>query len=114
MSDYSGWSNYPTGAVTLWHVNSQSGWHERAQEIYDAMVKDYPDEADIKQRIKDTEASLAEEMEVDYDMRSPMNDLPNSMYSDIYQWASQQIDWREIAERYTDDVEMFTMDRPND
>lgn len=91
--EYSGWTNYPTWAVALWWGNSegdQTYWEERATAL---LLDNERDEGDAA-------SDLADEMRdvIDQDAEEIM---PSSgMYADIWGWALEMVEWREIAKHY--------------
>lgn len=94
---YNGWSNYETWNAALWIDNdgSDSYWRERAEEL----MRDRDSDRD------DAAHDLAKEMESSMDENNPLGDNA-SMWSDFLSAALREIDWREIAQHFVDDIEV--------
>jgi hypothetical protein len=86
---YNGWKNYETWAVKLWLDNEEGSYyamrelaeeyrHEDAWKLGDA-IKDWHEEF--------------------------MPDLGASLWSDLLTSAFEEVDWREIAEAYIEDLD---------
>lgn len=75
---YNGWRNYSTWCAKLWL--DDSGLTEEVEDI--------------------DGGELIEFLKEDFDSRYP--EL-TGVYSDLLAWASDQIDWREIAEAILED-----------
>ena len=98
-SEYSGWSNYPTWNVKLWIDNDQ-GLLEMAMEA----AMNYPTSA---VRVGDAVKEMLEEI--------TEGSTPESGFqADIWQWAWEQIDWREIGQSLIDDMDEQTDDDSDD
>jgi len=84
MSDYQGYKNYPTWAVSLWLANEQG--------LY-GLVQEQIEEGATPRQVAD----YIEELMTDADMGLAV-ELPTGPQSDICEWAMQQVDWDEVAE----------------
>jgi hypothetical protein len=99
-SGYQGWTNYETWAVNLWLGNEQVSsnyWNETAQNAYD--------EAKAGQYLTRMEAAtiaLSETLKAEIEEAAP--ELENGMFSDLLNAALSEVNWREIAEAYLDNV----------
>lgn len=98
MSDktYNGWTNYETWNLALWLDNDQGSyehWRERAEEVYR--------DTDGDDRRDDAYTALAKELEADIKESQP---TVTGFRADMLNAALSEIDYREIAEHYIDDV----------
>ena len=98
---YNGWTNYETWAVALWIDNEQGSHNQRremAQETWDnAEATRYSTREEVALRdFADTLKDWVEEM-------AP--DLGASLFSDLLSAALQEVDWREIAENWSEDID---------
>lgn len=105
MSDttYNGWSNYETWVVNLWIDNdqgSQERWAERAVELLQGAIDD--ETTDPKAEALST---LADELEADHGEFTP--EL-SGVFSDLLTHALGRVDWREIAEHYIADIDVYS------
>ncbi len=90
---YQGWTNYPTWAVSLWIDNDQGlqeAVNEAAVEIYGRVNGE-----DARVELEIWLQGFIEEV-LDGEGRPKTTD----MASDLFQWAFEQINWREIAESH--------------
>lgn len=97
-NQYQGYSNYPTWAVSLWlnnDANNYSHWVDRAQDLANESGKE------------DAVSDLASELENEVTEFAPEVE---GMYSDIFTWAMDQVDWQEIAESMLEDIEVESDD----
>lgn len=95
-----GWSNCPTWNWNL--HNDGDYWGELAQEIYDnAEAGEYLSKRD--EAIHTLEERLRDECEEEYETQ--FGNLTGA-FGDIFQWAIDNIDFREIAENLMEDVDM--------
>lgn len=93
-----GWSNYPTWNWAL--HNDGNYWSEIAQEIYDdAEPEKYFTREDVA--IIELTDKLDQECKESYEEN--FGNLTGS-FSDIFEWAIEQIDFREIAENFMANV----------
>jgi hypothetical protein len=101
MSDetrYNGWANYETWCVHLWLTNERESyfnWREEAARHR----KEFRDDA--------TE-HLAKQMESEIEEASPLKSA--SLFSELLNGALSEVDWREIAEAFLEDVESSPSD----
>jgi hypothetical protein len=98
---YNGWSNYETWNVKLWLDNdegTQEYWHERVREIARTSIARYPG-----QSLRDSAiADLSEELKAEHEQLAP--DLGATVWSDLLGAAMSEVNWREIAKSYLDDL----------
>jgi hypothetical protein len=102
---YNGWANYATWNVNLWFDNDglSEHWESEAHEIISDEISNDP-EASIEDIRNNARRELAQRMESWVDEGMPE---VNGFYSDLLGSAMGQVDYDEIAEHYTDDVEIF-------
>jgi hypothetical protein len=96
---YQGWTNYETWNVNLWLVNEQSDlerWQGRAK----AMLETHGPRKAV--------SVLAQLLEAHYDEEaySWIDDQPPCCFSDLLLASLRQVNWREIAERVLEDVQV--------
>lgn len=84
---YNGWTNYETWNVALW-LNNDQGSQEMAHEI----VRDNPEDWKAGDALKDALQEL-------------MPDLGATMWADLLGAAFSEVNWREIAENFRDDLD---------
>lgn len=104
---YNGWTNYETWVVKLWIDNSEGDhirWTERTQELVQEAVQDASD-ADADDIRSDAVSTLASELENDHDEAIP--DV-SGVFSDLLGHALGCVDWREIAEHYVNDIDLYS------
>ena len=84
MNDYNGWTNRETWLANLWLDNDQSQRHfiEQAAEL---------SVADLAASLEDYYASTLPEM-------------PAGLYADLLAGAVARINWREIAQKLSEDI----------
>lgn len=93
MSEYNGWTNYPTWNLALWMNNSfvqQRYWTSRAEKILKDCDNDFVE----------AKYNLASEIREDCFEREPDIKSDMGQYSDILTWALQEINFEEIAESF--------------
>lgn len=96
---YNGWSNYETWNCALWIDNDQGQQahaNEQAREILER--NDWDKDA--------ARGDLAYALESMIDEQTP--DLPASMFSDLLRAAIGAIDWRELADHYLTDIDVYS------
>ncbi len=107
---YNGWTNYETWNVALWIDNEQGSYRQRcemAQECWDQA-----EEPSVNARLTGREpfsryekARMALERALKSWIEDDAPDLGASLYSDLLGAALQEVDWREIAENFLEDVD---------
>jgi hypothetical protein len=106
MAEYNGWKNYETWNAALWLDNDQGAqqrWTERAEELVQEAIDN--DESDPRDEAEET---LAKELEADCDEQFEACVKASGMFADILNAGLREIDWRDIAEHYLADVEIFS------
>lgn len=90
MSDttYNGWTNYETWAVKLWLDNEQGSYYAMQE-----MAEEY--RHDDSWKLGDAMQQWLEEY---------MPDLGATLWSDLLRSAWEEVNWREIAEAYIEDL----------
>jgi hypothetical protein len=97
---YQGWTNYETWAVNLWLGNEQVSsnyWNEAAQKTYDTT-----EASKHLTRIEEATIALAEILKTEIEEASP--ELENGLYADLLNAALSEVNWREIAGAYLENV----------
>ena len=100
---YNGWSNYETWNVALWIDNDEGSynyWWERSREILESDLSD-----DFAPRERKAVWLLADEIKATIEDMSPLASEA-SLYSDLLGAALSEVDWREIAEHYLEEVQV--------
>lgn len=97
-NQYNGWSNYPTWNVQLWIDNDEylsDFIYGTAKEFYDA------DKESFNRNFSNW---LQEYIETEMD--ESVSEIINgsSMFSDIFGWALEIVDWHELARTWKDKV----------
>jgi hypothetical protein len=90
---YNGWTNYETWLCNLWFDNFD---FEEVMDIFD----DCQDRDDMLLRIEDYIKDYVEEI-VEVSLEQP---IKFGFISDMLNSSMQEIDYRDIAEHYIDDV----------
>ena len=107
--EYNGWTNYETWVVNLWMENSEWSyeyWLEVAQEIHNNL------EEPINSMTKMDEAVylLADRLKNDHQDRKDEilnnKELTSSVWADLLGAALSETNWREIAERILENIEV--------
>jgi len=100
---YNGWSNYETWNVALWIDNDEGSynyWRERSREILESDLSD-----DFAPPERKAVWLLADEIKDTIEDMSPLASEA-SLYSDLLGAALSEVDWREIAEHYLEEVQV--------
>lgn len=92
---YNGYTNKETWQVSLWLSNEYHSYHywvERAQDLYNDLLT-----------LEDTLDDLAQELKntIKYENAPELTGL----YSDLLTDALNQVNWREVAESFSEDIE---------
>ena len=104
---YNGWTNYETWNVALWLDNDASSYRysrEQAQEAYNDASADRS-----FTRKENAAFALADTLKEQHE--SAMADMlesagqTSSVWADLLGAALSEVNWREIAEHYLDDVD---------
>lgn len=125
MSDdktYNGWKNYETWNVALWLGNEQGSdeyWREQSREAWDAaeapsanfrMTGREPFTREERAAFKLADQLKEHFEEASADMLESAGQSA-SVWADLLSAALSEVDWREIAEHYIEDVDK-TEDEP--
>lgn len=100
---YNGWTNYETWCVNLWLSNDQGSQEyacERAQEALQSAIDDNTSDAKAE-----AASTLADELEQMHDENKPE---ASGVYADLLGAALGAVNWREIAEHYVDDIDLYS------
>ncbi len=100
---YNGWTNYETWNVKLWIDNDEGSynyWREVAQEVWNDST---PGEYDWQTREQQFVYALADRMKDEFEENSPTE--TSGVYADLLGAALSSVNWHEIAEHYTDEIE---------
>lgn len=93
LSEYNGWTNYPTWAVNLWMDNDQASAMFWERESIDCLEYHNHDRSDsiyvMEERLKEY-----------HEENNPIDGA--NAYADVLSWALQYVNWREIAEHLID------------
>lgn len=110
MSDdkrYNGWQNYETWNVALWLNNDQG-----LSEMWEARAQEYWDEAEAEGSFtrEDNATLLLADMlknELEDEMATLLESAKASasMWADLLGAALSEVNWREIAEHYIEEVD---------
>lgn len=102
---YNGWSNYETWAVHLWMSNEEGiyrYWRDEARRCR-AEAKKCPKVAEGLWAVDVAEREeLASLMRDDVEQASPL--VEASLFSDLLNAALSEVDWREIAEAFLEEL----------
>jgi hypothetical protein len=100
MSDYNGWKNYQTWAVNLWLTNEQAAsefWDEQTANALVFAIGNGDDKAEAA-------TALAEQIESELEENRPE---VTGLYADLLTSALGHVDYREIAENWLLDKDVF-------
>jgi hypothetical protein len=98
---YNGWSNYETWAVALWIDNEQGSYtysRELAREALDTAREEGHEFFSVEENAT---AILAHELENEHEQGAPEVE---GVYADLLNAALSEVDWREIASNYVEEV----------
>jgi hypothetical protein len=98
---YNGWTNYETWAVALW-IDNEQGSYESARELAKDLYRQAEADKTFTRRevaVNDLEDALKEE----YEEGNPLAD-DATVYADLLRAALGEVNWREIAHHYLDEV----------
>ena len=100
---YQGWTNHATWCVNLWLSNNEGDyhyWREAAQDAADNTEADhYETHADNAARY------LAARMCIEIEEAAPEHVSPGTMWHDLLTGYLDDVNWREIAATWLEDVE---------
>ncbi len=100
-NEYQGHANYPTYAWRQWLMSEEGSWNywedNAREELSDA---DLEAPTDVKSAI----INLAERMSDECNEGAPEALPENGPYTDVFRWAMQMVDWREIAESWIEGI----------
>ena len=109
MADrYYGWRNYETWAVSLWLGNDEETdayWHEVALEVFENV-----EPTRGLTRGEAAHVELAARLQDEVEENNPC--LDGGLYADLLDAALSEVDWREIAAFYLDDLEQVEREEP--
>lgn len=91
LSEYNGYTNKPTWAVSLWLNNNQGDhqyWTDRAEE----MLENSPDEEQATSRLAETLKRFI------VDHSYPLSEA--TLYTDLLNFSLAFVEWREVAEGF--------------
>lgn len=97
---YNGWQNYETWLVNLW-LSNDSGtyvyWRDLAREAWQ-----HAEATDVLTRELVARSGLAARLKDEIEEHSP---CPNAdLYSDLLNSALSEVDWREVAQHFLEDI----------
>lgn len=103
---YNGWTNKETWLANLWIDEGYAGGTQAVQERAEDLVRDEIDRLSFDPR-GDAASALADEIKelVEGDISERICST-SGLEHDLLAGAISQINWREIAEHYTADVEI--------
>ena len=103
---YNGWTNYETWCVNLW-IDNDRGWYEQTRELAidcyrqasPKVLLDVVSLSRVDVAVRELESILKEQVEE----LNPLADEA-SIFSDLLGAALSEVDWRDIAEHWINDV----------
>ena len=110
---YNGWTNYETWNVALWLGNDQGSseyWDGEAARCLERAIdgEGNPYADNVRERAA---MLLADQLESEIgDSKDDMleaSKLSASMFADLLGAALSEVDWREIADHYVNDLQQF-------
>lgn len=99
---YNGWTNYETWLVNLWIDNSgdQDYWNDSSRDLFEYSKGD-----STFTKEENAIADLADLMREYYDeLASQWMPDQSSMFADMINASLREVNWREIAEHYIDEI----------
>jgi hypothetical protein len=103
---YQGWTNYETWAMHLWLTNEQSDYHYWREQA-ETHIRNAPKAQQVEQRIwtvaEAARFGLADQLREEIEDASPIKEP--SVYTDLLGAAISNIDWHEVAQAFTDEVQ---------
>ncbi len=104
---YNGWTNYETWLVNLWLDNGGSGEHWR--EEAERWLEDNREDKDAETLRAEGATFIAEGIESEHaDALAEIIPGASGVFQDLLSASLRQVNWREIAEHYVDDVPLFS------
>lgn len=102
--EYNGWYNYETWLCALWMDNDGSTdyYREQAQEAFEGYLAEH--DGDVEQATQDTVEYLESMIRDGIEENAP--EMGNGFYADVLNAAIREVNFREIAEHYADDLEV--------
>ena len=100
-NEHNGWTNYETWCVNLW-IDNEQGSQEQAAEMAREALQDAIDRDDDKAEAVSTLAQRLEEM---HDECRPE---VSGVFVDLLNAALSEVNWREIAQHYVDDIDVYS------
>ena len=97
MSEYNGWTNYPTWNLALWINNEEILWRYWTARAHTILAETSFD-------IMESKYELASAIRNWADNNQPEQIGDIGAYSDIMNWALQEINYEEIAESILEDI----------
>ncbi len=114
---YNGWANYETWCVNLW-IDNDRGWYEQTREIAidcyrrarTTALMNVVHLSRVDVAVREFEDILKEQVEE----LNPLADQAN-LFSDLLGAALSEVDWRDIAEHWINDVALeIDQEEPNE
>lgn len=99
---YNGWTNYETWLVNLWIDNSgdQDYWNDSSRDLFEYSKGD-----STFTKEENAIADLADLMREYYDeLAGQWMPDQSSMFADMINASMREVNWREIAEHYIDEI----------